>query len=350
LYIHATRKSEGTGVIEAAIVGASGYSGAELLRLLTHREGVHIRKVIASASVGQRVDTVYPTFSGRLELAYEPWDAAACAECDLVFVAVPSGESMNIVPELLQSGPRVIDLSGDFRLQTADQYERYYKHTHTAPQLLGEAAYGLPELHRPEIATARLVANPGCYPTSAILGLLPALEDKLIDPTGIVITAMSGVSGAGRSATLELSFTEVNENMRAYKIGNHQHIPEIQTVLSRVASTDVSLSFIPHLVPLTRGLYTTIHARLDVPLSTDELYEVFRQRYHEEPFVRVKRQIPQVKDVVHTNYCDIFVHVNSTARQAIIVSVIDNLVKGASGQAVQNMNIMFGLPENEGLL
>ena len=337
-------------MIEAAIVGASGYSGAELLRILSRRVDVRVRKVVASASAGQRVDAIYPTFSGRVDLAYEHWDPAACADCDLVFVAVPSGESMNIVPEVLQHGPRVIDLSGDFRLPTADLYEHYYAHTHTAPQLLGEAVYGLPELHRTLIAPARLVANPGCYPTSAILGLLPALEDKLIDPTGIVITAMSGVSGAGRSATWELSFTEVNENIRAYKIGNHQHIPEIQSVLSRVASADVSLSFIPHLVPLTRGLYTTIHAHLDVALSTDELYELFRQRYREEPFVRIKRQIPQIRDVVHTNYCDIAVHVNSATRQAVIVSAIDNLVKGASGQAVQNMNIMFGLPEGEGLL
>ncbi len=337
-------------MIHAAIVGASGYSGAELLRLLTGRNGVQVRKVIASASAGQRVDAVYPAFSGTVELAYESWDAAGCADCDLVFIAVPSGESMKIVPELLQSGPRVIDLSGDFRLPDAALYERYYAHTHAAPHLLGQAVYGLPELHRPEIAGARLVANPGCYPTSAILGLLPLLEDKLIDPTGIVITSMSGVSGAGRSAALELSFAEVNENIRAYKIGNHQHIPEIETILGVVAVTKVSLSFVPHLVPLTRGLYTTIHADLDVSLTTDELFEVFRQRYQEEPFVRMRRHAPQVRDVARTNYCDIAVHINSSTRQAVVVSVIDNLMKGAAGQAVQNMNIMFGLPESEGLV
>lgn len=336
--------------MEAAIVGASGYSGAELLRILTRRNDVRVRTVVASASVGQRVDALYPVFAGRIDLAYEPWDPAVCAGCDVVFVALPSGESMKIVPQLLERGPRVIDLSGDFRLSATEAYETFYKYTHTAPDLLGEAVYGLPELYRTRIAGARLVANPGCYPTGAILGLLPALENKVIDPSGIVVTSMSGVSGAGRSATLELSFSEVNENVRAYKVGVHQHIPEIQSVLSRIASAEVSVSFIPYLVPLTRGIYTTIHARLDVPVSPDELYELFLQRYREEPFVRVKRQVPQIRDVVFTNYCDIFVSVNSSTRQAVIISAIDNLVKGASGQAVQNMNIMFGLPETEGLL
>ena len=337
-------------MMEAAIVGASGYSGAELLRILARRDDVRVRTLVASASVGQRVDAVYPVFAGRIDLAYEPWDPAACAGCDVVFVALPSGESMKVVPQLLERGSRVIDLSGDFRLCSTEAYETFYKHTHTAPDLLGEAVYGLPELYRTRIAGARLVANPGCYPTGAVLGLLPALENKVIDPSGIVVTSMSGVSGAGRSATLELSFSEVNENVRAYKVGVHQHIPEIQSVLSRVASAEVSVSFIPYLVPLTRGIYTTIHARLDVPVSTDELYELFLQRYREEPFVRVKRQVPQIRDVVFTNYCDIFVSVNSSTRQAVIISAIDNLVKGASGQAVQNMNIMFGLPETEGLL
>ena len=336
-------------MLEAAIIGASGYSGAELLRILTQRNDVRIRKVVASSSVGQRVDAVYPSFAGRVDLEYEPWDPTACANCDIVFSALPSGESMKIVPQVLDHGARVIDLSGDFRLPTAALYERFYKHTHTAPHLLGSAVYGLPELSRAQIAEARLVANPGCYPTSAILGLLPVLEDKIIEPSGIVITSMSGISGAGRSATLELSFSEVNENIRAYKIGTHQHIPEMQSVLARVSAMEVSLSFVPHLVPLTRGLYTTIHARLDVPVTSDELFKLYSQRYHHEPFVRVKRQIPQVKDVVYTNYCDIAVYAYASSGQVVILSVIDNLVKGAAGQAVQNMNIMFGLPEREGL-
>jgi N-acetyl-gamma-glutamyl-phosphate reductase len=337
-------------VINAAIVGASGYSGAELLRLLSHRDDVRIKKVTAKASIGERVDTLYPEFAGILDLAYEPLDLPGMESVDVAFIALPSGEGMQTVPALRERVGRIIDLGGDFRLPSAKLYTQFYKHTHTAPELLGSAVYGLPELNREKIAVASLVANPGCYPTSALLALLPALKHGIVQPGGIVINSLSGVSGAGRSSSVDLSFAELNENIRAYKIGTHQHIPEIQYVLESATGNRVSLSFIPHLVPLTRGIYTTIHADLAVTVTEAEVAHVYSEYYRNAPFVRIKKQIPQIKSVVHTNYCDIGLFIEQRTNQLVIVSVIDNLVKGAAGQAVQNMNIMFGLPETTALV
>jgi N-acetyl-gamma-glutamyl-phosphate reductase len=244
---------------------------------------------------------------------------------------------------------RMIDLGGDFRLPSAALYQEYYSHPHAAPELLGTSVYGLPEINFGRIREASLVANPGCYPTSAILALLPALSADLVAPEGIVVNSLSGVSGAGRSASLELSFSEVNENIRAYKIGTHQHIPEIESVLAAATGKGVSLSFVPHLVPITRGIYTTVHANLRRDLSAGEAHTIYSSFYSAAPFVRVKKQIPQITGVVRTNFCDLFVTVEPRTRQLVIISVIDNLVKGAAGQAIQNMNIMFALPQEKGL-
>ena len=337
-------------VHKVAIIGASGYSGAELMRFLAGRNDIVITKAFASSSAGQRVDAVYPVFAGQVNLTFETYADRAADGADVAFVALPSGEAMNIVPGLLALVPRVIDLGGDFRLQSPDAYEQYYKHRHAATGLLGEAVYGLPELNKEAIAGARLIANPGCYPTGAILGLLPALKNDIVRPDSIVISALSGVSGAGRSNSLELSFSEVNENIRAYKVGNHQHIPEIQAVLEQVAGKPVPLTFVPHLIPITRGIYTTIYATLNAQLSPGELTYLYENSYVGAPFVRIKKQIPQIKDVVNTNYCDIYVTIEPRTQRVIIISVIDNLVKGAAGQAVQNMNIMLGLPEEQGLM
>jgi len=337
-------------LMNAAIIGASGYAGAELLRILSSRDDVTVGMVTAGSSVGIRVDELYPAFSGSVDLAFEPLSADRLDDIDVAFLALPSGEAMHIVPQLLNSVDRIIDLSGDFRLPSASLYEQFYRHTHTAPALLREALYGLPELHKDDIATARLIANPGCYPTSAILALLPALGHRIIAPEGIVINALSGVSGAGRSASLELSFTEVNENIRAYKIGTHQHIPEIQSVLAQATGQNISLCFVPHLVPLNRGIYTTIYATLETHLTEAELFELYQNFFEHAPFVRMKTEIPQIKNVLYTNYCDIGVTMDRRTNRLIIISVIDNLIKGAAGQAVQNMNIMFGLPEEKGLL
>ncbi|MBI4548239.1 MAG: N-acetyl-gamma-glutamyl-phosphate reductase [Ignavibacteriae bacterium] len=338
----------GDSLIRIAIIGASGYSGAELFRLLVQREDVTIGHVIAHSSTGKRVDELFPALSKRSELVFEPLESLEEDFVDLAFIALPSGEAMNIVPRLMNNVNRIIDLGGDFRLPSVQLYEQFYNHHHTALHLLGEAVYGLPEINKDLIAKARLLANPGCYPTSAILALLPALTSNLISTSGIVINSLSGISGAGRTASLELSFSEVNENIRAYKIGTHQHIPEIQTVLEKATGRPVSVTFVPHLVPLTRGIYTTIYADLTSSFTNQEVLSLYEQFYKAAPFVRIRREIPQAKDVLYTNYCDIAVFVEHRIRKLIIISVIDNLIKGASGQAIQNMNIMYGLPETQG--
>ena len=337
-------------MIRSVIIGASGYSGAELLRILAQRGDVSVEKVVAGASAGKKVEELYPAFAGRIDLAFEPLESNHFDEIDVAFVALPSGESMKVVPHLLHSAKRVIDLSGDFRLPSPDLYEQFYKHSHVAPELLSEAVYGLPELNYDLIAKAHFISNPGCYPTSAILALLPALKSRVISPRGIVINSLSGVSGAGRSASVELSYTEVNENIRAYKINNHQHVPEIQSILEKATGQTVTLSFIPHLVPLNRGIYTTIHADLASSATEKDIMGIYRTFYGKAPFVRIKQQVPQIKDVVYTNYCDIGISIEQRTNKLVIISVIDNLVKGAAGQAVQNMNIMFGLPQEQGLL
>ena len=335
-------------LITAAIIGASGYSGAELLRLLSARNDVRLKKVTAHTFAGKKVEELYPVFSGRLEMEFEAF-SDRLEGVDVAFVALPSGEAMNVVPQLVASVERMIDLSGDFRLPSPAVYEKYYQHQHAAPSLLQTAVYGLPELFFDSIRQARLVANPGCYPTAAIIALAPVLRKGIIAPRGIVINSLSGVSGAGRSSSVDLSFAEVNENVRAYKIGRHQHTPEMQSVLEGQSGEPVSLSFVPHLVPITRGIYTTIHADLKVEATESDLIELYESFYQHAPFVRIKRQIPQIRDVLYTNYCDIGLTIDRHSNQLVLISVIDNLMKGAAGQAVQNMNIMFGLPQETGL-
>lgn len=353
MYIYASPKAinfiTNQSMIHASIIGASGYSGAELVRLLSSRDDVKIGSVIASASVGKKMSDVYPAFAGEVDLTFEPLMEDRFDGVDVAFLALPSGEAMKIVPRLLDSVDRVIDLGGDFRLKSPPLYEQFYQHRHASPELLSQATYGLPELNRDAIAGARLVANPGCYPTGVILALLPALKHGVISPKGIVVNSLSGISGAGRASSVDLSFAEVNENIRAYKIGRHQHIPEIQSVLEQAIAGPVSFSFVPHLVPITRGIYTTIHADLQAKVTEAELMDVYDTFYHKAPFVRINRQIPQIRDVAMTNYCDIGFTIERRTNQLILVSVIDNLVKGAAGQAVQNMNIMFGLDEERGL-
>lgn len=337
--------------INVSIVGASGYSGAELFTLLLRHKGVTVEKLFANSSAGKAVREVYPRFAQRVNAVYEPYSLEAACSSDLVFVALPSGEAMNIVPELLQRGKRVIDLGGDFRLRDATIYEQYYKHRHTSASLLTESVYGLPEWNRERIKTARLVANPGCYPTSATLPLLPLLKKRLIRPDGISISSLSGVSGAGRSASVDLSFAEVNESVKAYKVGVHQHIPEIKQTLEQHTSQSVGITFVPHLLPITRGIYTSIYAQLSRPLAEEEVVDAYTAYYAREPFIRFSTTaIPEIKNVAYTNYIDIGFRLYPENNQIIVLSALDNLVKGAAGQAVQNMNLMFGFDETEGLV
>lgn len=331
--------------MQCGIVGGSGYTGGELLRLLARGDTVRVACVTANTSAGKPVDTIHPHLRGVYPLTFEEFTPERMDGLDCVFIGLPSGEAMRVVPTLRGRVGRIIDLGGDFRLADAGEYEKFYGRPHTAPDLLGSAVYGLPELNRERIRDASFVCNPGCYPTSVILGLLPALKAKVIKPSGLVVTSMSGVSGAGRSSSVELSYAEVNESIRAYKVGRHQHLPEIKSVLEAAAGVPVTLSFIPHLVPLTRGIYTTIHADLQQPVTTADLLSVYESHYAGEPFVRVRREIPEIRSVTYTNYCDMTVHVDTATGKLVILSVIDNLVKGAAGQALQNMNIMFGFPE-----
>ena len=336
-------------LIRTAIIGASGYSGAELVRLLSRRDDVRIEILTANSAAGKKVHEVYPVFAGDVDLEIESFSPEKFSNIDIAFVALPSGEAMHIVPILLSIVDKVIDLGGDFRLPTPSLYRKFYKHGHIAPDLLRDAVYGLPELNFEAIRTARLVANPGCYPTSAILALLPAIHKNIINPTGIVINSLSGVSGAGRQSSVEMSFTELNENARAYKIGTHQHTPEIQHVLEHASGKTLALSFVPHLIPVTRGIYTTIHSDIDGSFTESELYDLYETFYADAPFVRIRRDVPQLQDVIRTNYCDIHIAIEPRTQKLILVSAIDNLVKGAAGQAMQNMNIMFGCSQELGL-
>jgi len=296
------------------------------------------------------VSSVHGGLAGVSALAFEPLELGRLDGVRVAFVALPSGESMAIMPELRERVPTVIDLGGDFRLPNGDLFRTFYKKEHSTPSLLGHVPYGLPELFRQSLHGASLVSNPGCYPTAAILALAPALRAGIISPTGIAVTALSGVSGAGRSSDEALSFSEMNENVRAYRIGTHQHVPEIETVLERVAMTRVSVSFVPHIIPVTRGIYCTVHAPLTGNVSTDDARDLYRSAYRGEPFVRIRESVPELAHVSHTNFCDIFVASDPRSGQLIVISAIDNLVKGAAGQAIQNMNILLGIPEVTGLL
>jgi len=338
-----------TRTIKASIVGASGYSGVEVLQILAKHRGVKVEKVFANSSTGKRVEEVFPRLASRISATYEPYSTDAACTSDIVFIALPSGEAMNIVPDLLAKGKRVIDLGGDFRLRNAAEYERFYKREHKAPNLLSESVYGLPEWNRDKIKSASLVANPGCYPTSIILPLAPLLKEGLLEPTGISVSSMSGVSGAGRSSSLELSFAEVNETVRAYKVGVHQHTPEIIGALNSISSKTINITFVPHLLPVTRGIITTAFAHLAQPLDEHTVQKTYEKYYTGEPFIRFS-STPEIKNVNYTNFIDIGFRLSPDNNQLIMLSAIDNLIKGAAGQAVQNMNLMFGFKETEGLL
>jgi N-acetyl-gamma-glutamyl-phosphate reductase len=338
-------------MINVSIVGASGYSGIELLKILTRHPQVHIDRLFANTSAGKSFAEVVPLFTKTLDKTLESFSIKAIKASDVVFIALPSGEALNLVPEILMSGKRVIDLGGDFRLKDTATYERYYKRPHTAEKDLREAVYGLPEWNTAKIKQAKILSNPGCYPTSVILPLAPLLKESIIEPKGIAVSSLSGVSGAGRSASVEMSFGEVNESVRAYKVGTHQHIPEIRTTLEEISGKPISFSFVPHLLPITRGIYTTIYAILKENIDEQKILAAYEKYYSQAPFVRYSASaVPEIKNVTGTNFIDIGFRINKDDNQLIILSVIDNLIKGAAGQAVQNMNLMFGFEETGGLI
>jgi len=336
-------------VIRAGIVGATGYTGVELLRLLLAHPGAEPAVVTSRGNAGERLDAMFPNLRGHTDLAFTEPDPGLLAECDVVFFATPHGVAHAMAGELLSRGTRVIDLSADFRIRDAALWSRWYGQPHGAPELLDQAVYGLPEINRKRIPDARLIAVPGCYPTAVSLGFIPLLEAGLVDTAHLVADAKSGVSGAGRKAQVGMLLCEASENFKAYGVAGHRHLPEILQTLGDVAGQTPGLTFVPHLLPMIRGIEASLYAVLkDMDTDLQALYE---QRYAAEPFVDVMPpgSHPETRSVRGTNRCRIAVHRPQGGDTAVVLSVIDNLVKGASGQAVQNMNLMFGLPETAGL-
>jgi N-acetyl-gamma-glutamyl-phosphate reductase len=331
------------------IVGGTGYTGVELLRLLAQHGAVDVSVITSRAEAGRRVDDLFPNLRGHYELAYSEPEVAALSACDIVFFATPHNVAMNMVPELLAAGARIIDLSADYRLRDADLWSSWYGEPHASPELLSQAVYGLPETSRAAIAGARLVACPGCYPTSVQLGFIPLLARGLVESGGLIASSASGVSGAGRQAKIDNLLSEVSDSFKAYSVSGHRHLPEIEQGLGDVAGAPVGVTFVPHLLPMVRGIHSTLFARLLEPGC--DLQALYEEWYADEPFVDVlpANMYPQTRTVKGANRCQISVAVPQDRETVVVMSAIDNLVKGASGQAIQNMNIMLGFDERAGL-
>ncbi|MCB1649476.1 MAG: N-acetyl-gamma-glutamyl-phosphate reductase [Gammaproteobacteria bacterium] len=338
-------------MIKVGIVGGTGYTGVELLRLLAPRQDVRLEVITSRELQGTPVSDLFPNLRGFVDLPFSSPDTEALFACDVVFYATPHAVAMKTVPALLKRGVRVIDLSADFRLKDRALWEKWYKVTHESPEYLAEAVYGLPEINRAKIAGAQLLAVPGCYPTSIQLGFLPLLEAGMVDTAYLIADAKSGVSGAGRKASVGSLLTEASESLSAYGVSGHRHLPEICQGLDSYAGEQVKLTFIPHLTPMIRGIHSTLYAPLREGKDPAVIQQLFENRYANEPFVDVlpQGQYPATRNVRGANRCQIGVCYLPANNMVVVLSVIDNLVKGASGQAVQNMNIMFGLDEEEGL-
>ncbi|MHB8348716.1 MAG: N-acetyl-gamma-glutamyl-phosphate reductase [Acidiferrobacterales bacterium] len=336
-------------MIKVGIIGGTGYTGVELLRLLSVHPQAELRVITSRAEAGRKVADLFPSLRGFVDLAFSELDAGLLSGCDVVFSATPNGVAMTHARALVEAGVRLIDIAADFRLSDPGLWEKWYGMPHACPELLSEAVYGLPEVNRERIRGARIIANPGCYPTAVQLGLLPLLERGQVDPGQLIADAKSGVSGAGRKAEVHTLFAEASDNIKAYAVAGHRHWPEICQGLGRVTGTPIGLTFVPHLVPMVRGIYATLYARLTQPIA--DLQAVFEERYQAEPFVDVlpPGSHPDTRSVRASNVCRVAVHRPAGGETVVVLSVIDNLVKGAAGQAVQNMNIAFGLDETTGL-
>ena len=337
-------------MIRAGIVGGTGYTGVELLRLLVLHPEVQVAVVTSRSDAGTRVDAIYPNLRGYSDNVFQMPEVDSLAQCDVVFFATPNGTAMHMVEQLLANGTKVIDLSADFRLQNTDEWSHWYGMEHACPDLIGEAVYGLPEVNRELIKQADLVACPGCYPTAVQLGFLPLIENDLVDYSHLIADVKSGVSGAGRKAQLSTLMSEAGESFKAYAVNGHRHLPEIIQGLQQIAEKSINLTFVPHLTPMIRGIHATLYGQLKADIA--DLQELYEQRYANERFVDVLPygDHPDTRNVKGSNQCQIAVHQPQAGQTVVILSVIDNLVKGAAGQAVQNMNIMFGLEEHLGLM
>lgn len=336
-------------MIRAGIVGGTGYTGVELLRILALHSDVEVAVVTSRADAGTRVDAVYPSLRGAIDTVFSLPEVDKLAECDVVFFATPNGTAMLMAEQLLARGVKVIDLSADFRLKDANEWSKWYGMEHACPDLIADAVYGLPELNREAVKQASLIACPGCYPTAVQLGFLPLLENDLINPGYLIADVKSGVSGAGRKAELATLMSETGESFKAYAVGGHRHLPEISQGLRSMTDKTVGLTFVPHLTPMIRGIHATLYGQVQGDLSA--IQALYEQRYADEAFVDVLPQgsHPDTRNVRGSNNCQISIHQPQGGQTVVVLSVIDNLVKGAAGQAVQNMNLMFGLKEDTGL-
>ena len=341
-----------TRKINVGVVGATGYTGEALVRILADHPKARLVYVSGKEDRKTKIQEIFPYLRHQLDLECKAFSVdEAVEQCDFIFLSLPHTVSMQVAPAILKAKKKVVDISADYRLKDEKIYERFYKVKHRDAANLKHAVYGLPEINRARIRGAALVANPGCYPTGSILGLLPGIKGDLFRSETIQIDAKSGVTGAGRKADKALNFSEVNESFKAYKLFEHQHVPEINQELSRVAKREVDVVFVPHLLPINRGILSTIYVKLKKRMTTDELIGVYAKGYAKEPFVKVYEngRLPEIRHVINTNFCDIGLKVNESKNLAVIVTTIDNLGKGAAGQAVENMNIMSGFEETEGL-
>lgn len=335
--------------IKVGIVGATGYTGSELVRLLYHHQQSEIKIITSESKAGQKFSDIHAAFIDKMDITLAKIDDLPKFELDVVFLALPHGVAMNFVKTHHQEAYKIIDLSGDFRLSSPESYQQWYGNEHIFPEGFETASFGLPELFRDRIKQAKLIANPGCYPTSAILALYPLIKNKLIDQQDIIIDSKSGTTGAGIKPKEVTHFSNVNDNFKPYGLKTHRHTIEIQETLDKVSGNSNLVQFTPHLLPIDRGIISTCYSRPISDINHQKLQELYKQAYENEPFVRVRDRVPSVKDVKGSNLCDVFVTFDERTRRIITVSAIDNLVKGAAGQAVQNMNIMFDLDETAGL-
>lgn len=338
-------------MIKVGIIGVTGYAGQQLLYLLRKHKKVEITFLSSNSYQGRDISEIFGNYKKYFEkkLVSQKEAEELLDKIDLLFLALPHGISENITKLALEKNIKVIDLSADFRLDSSNEYEKWYSVKHKYPNINNEAIYGLPELNREKIKNSRLIASPGCYPTSVILGLAPLLAKKLVKGDNIIIDSKSGVSGAGRGLKIESLFSEVNENFKAYNLFKHRHTPEIEQELKKLFKDELSIIFTPHIIPINRGILSTMYLDLKEELTEKEIYDLYKDFYKKEYFIRVSTELPEIKNIKNTNICEIGLRVDISKKKIIVISVIDNLIKGAGGQAIQSMNIMFGFDEKEGL-